>query len=120
MAADSAALVLTNLKNANSTSYWSLLQYMFNSTDGADSAGLSYIRLPMGSTDLSATAYTYDDACCDTSLSQFSISVTPSYVFSVLNDIKSVNNILKLHMIPWSPVRAASPFLGALNTTIDH
>ncbi|KAF9514583.1 glycoside hydrolase family 30 protein [Hydnum rufescens UP504] len=100
---DSAALVLTNLKNANSTSYWSLLQYMFNSTDGADGAGLSYIRLPMGSTDLSATAYTYNDACCDTSLSQFSIDVTPSYVFSVLNDIKSVNNILKLHMIPWSP-----------------
>ena len=81
---------------------------MFNPADGANSAGISYIRVPLGATDLSATVYTYDDVWWDTSLSQFSIDVTPPYVFSVLNDIKSINSLLKLHMIPWSPVSATS------------
>ena len=69
-----------------------------------DSAGLSYIRIPLGATDLSASAYTYCDNC-DSSLSGFSIDVAPSYLYSVINDIKSINGQLKLHFVPWSMVR---------------
>jgi hypothetical protein len=103
--ADSAALVLSNLKNANSGNYWSLLKYMFDPTDGANSAGLSYIRIPLGSSDLSASAYTYCDQWQDTSLTSFSVDAAPSYVFSTLNDIQSINKYLKFHFVAWSPVR---------------
>lgn len=120
--ADSAALTLNNLKvitmtncfprflvsifipqSASASSYSSLLEYLFDPTDGANSAGLSYIRIPIGGTDLSASTYTYDDVAGDTSLSKFSISSAPAYVFSVLNDIKAINKVLKLHLVPWSP-----------------
>lgn len=49
-------------------------------------------------------AYTYDDTTGDTSLSQFNINKTPSYVFSVINDIRAINPYLKVHVLPWSPV----------------
>ena len=92
------------LQNTSPSSYQSLLDYLFDPTDAANSAGLSYIRIPLGSSDLSANAYTYDDVAGDTTLARFSINSTPSYVFSTLNDIKNINNRLKLHFVPWSPV----------------
>ena len=49
-------------------------------------------------------AYTYDDTNGDTSLTQFNINRTPSYVFSVINDIRAINPYLKIHVLPWSPV----------------
>nr|BAH80445.1 putative glycoside hydrolase family 30 protein [Lentinula edodes] len=52
---DSAALILKNLKTANSGNYWNLLNYMFNPTDGANAAGLSYVRVPIGASDFSAS-----------------------------------------------------------------
>jgi O-glycosyl hydrolase len=117
--ADSAALVLSNLKKASSSNYNSLLKYVFDPTDGANSAGLSYIRIPLGSSDLSASAYSYDDTSGDTSLSKFSIDVTPSYVFSTLNDIKAINNRLKLHFVPWSPVRTLTEYSRSTHTDTD-
>ena len=69
--ADSAALTLNNLKvfyiagyrgqclitgeqNRNSNNYWNLLRYLFDPTDGANAAGLSYVRVPLGASDFSA------------------------------------------------------------------
>ena len=92
------------LQKASASSYQSLLEYLFDPTDAANSAGLSYVRIPLGASDLSAKTYTYDDVAGDTSLSYFSIDSTPSYVFSTLSDIKAINNRLKLHYLPWSPV----------------
>lgn len=100
---DSSALILNNLKSRNSTSYWNLLNYLFNPADGMNAAGFSYIRIPLGASDFSASAYSYDDTSGDTSLSHFNISRTPSYVFSVLRDIQSLNKITRTHLIPWSP-----------------
>lgn len=70
--ADSSALTLNNLKvfifafasrriliiggqSRYSTNYWSLLEYMFDPTDGANAAGLNYIRVPVGASDFSAS-----------------------------------------------------------------
>jgi len=92
------------LQGASPSSYQSLLLYLFNPKDAANSAGLSYVRVPLGSTDLSARVYTYDDVPGDTTLAKFSINSTPSYVFSTLKDIQAINNRLKLHFVPWSPV----------------
>ncbi|XP_006455887.1 hypothetical protein AGABI2DRAFT_188016 [Agaricus bisporus var. bisporus H97] len=100
---DSSALTLNNLKSRNSASYRSLLNYLFNPTDDMNAAGFSYMRIPLGASDFSASAYSYDDTPGDTSFNNFDINRTPSYVFSVLNDIKAVNNIMRFHFIPWSP-----------------
>ena len=96
---------------------------IYTATDGVDSAGLSYLRVPLGASDFSASgadlsyfaavyrthsccpAYSYDDQSGDTSLSAFNINRAPSYVFSVINDIRAINPYLKVHVLPWSPVR---------------
>ncbi|KAI5991261.1 glycoside hydrolase family 30 protein [Pisolithus albus] len=100
---DSSALLLYNLKTENSGNYWSLMHYLFNATDGANSAGLSFIRVPLGATDFSARNYSYDDVSGDTPLYDFNIGATPSYVFTVLRDILSINNMLRVYILPWSP-----------------
>ncbi|THH30033.1 hypothetical protein EUX98_g4142 [Antrodiella citrinella] len=100
---DASALLLNNLKNANSGQYNALLSKLFDPTDGADNAGLSYLRVPLGASDFSANTYTFDDQSGDTSLSAFNINKAPSYLFSVINDIRAVNPYLKVHVLPWSP-----------------
>ncbi|KAF8153981.1 glycoside hydrolase family 30 protein [Crassisporium funariophilum] len=100
---DSSALLFNNLKSSNSTNYWSLLGYLFSAKEGANAAGLSYLRIPMGSSDFSAKAYSYNDVDGDTSMSRFDINNAPPYVFSVLKDIRAVNSGIKIHVVPWSP-----------------
>ncbi|KAK7021386.1 hypothetical protein VNI00_017378 [Paramarasmius palmivorus] len=100
---DSAALTLSNLKSRNSNNYWNVLRYMFDTTDGANAAGLSYIRVPIGASDFSASVYSLDDSSGDTSFSQFNINRSPGYLFSTLKDILSVNSRIKIHILPWSP-----------------
>ncbi|KAL4065635.1 glycoside hydrolase family 30 protein [Scleroderma yunnanense] len=100
---DSSAQILYNLKNRNSAAYWNLMDYLFNATDGANSAGFSYIRVPLGSTDFSTNTYSYDDISGDAPLFQFSIGATPSYVWTVLRDMLSINSQLRIHVLPWSP-----------------
>ncbi|KIJ95890.1 glycoside hydrolase family 30 protein [Laccaria amethystina LaAM-08-1] len=100
---DSSALVLNNLKSTNSQNYWTLLDHMFSSTYAANAAGLNYIRVTIGASDFSANLYSLDDAIGDTTFSNFNINKVPSYVFSVLKDIRGINSNLKVHIIPWSP-----------------
>ncbi|KAF8180143.1 glucan endo-1,6-beta-glucosidase [Pholiota molesta] len=100
---DSSATILNNLKTTNSANYWSLLQYMFTTTDGANAAGLNYIRIPIGASDFSANLYSLDDTSGDTSFNNFNINNIPSAVFSVLKDIQTTNSRIKIHILPWSP-----------------
>ncbi|KDQ52426.1 glycoside hydrolase family 30 protein [Jaapia argillacea MUCL 33604] len=100
---DSSALLLNNLKTQNSSNYWTLLDYLFNPTDGADSAGLTFVRVPLGASDFSAALYSFDDTTDDNALADFNINAAPSYLFSVLRDIQSVNSYLRVLITPWSP-----------------
>ncbi|KAH8104653.1 glycoside hydrolase [Cristinia sonorae] len=100
---DSSAQLLNNLKNANSGQYNALLQKLFSPTDGQPNAGLSYLRVPLGASDFSASTYSFDDQNGDTSLSTFNINRAPSYLFNVINDIRGINPYLKIHVLPWSP-----------------
>ncbi|OAX37370.1 glycoside hydrolase family 30 protein [Rhizopogon vinicolor AM-OR11-026] len=119
---DSSAGLLSNLKARcpNSGSYWQLMDYLFNAADGANSAGFSYIRVPLGASDFSPYTYSYDDISGDTSLNDFDINVAPSSVFSVLQDILSINNMARVHILPWSPPgwmkSSGSMDGGSLNT----
>ncbi|TFK47117.1 glycoside hydrolase [Heliocybe sulcata] len=102
---DSSALLLNNLKTQNPTNYWALLDYLFNATDGANSAGFTYLRVPLGATDFSASRkfYSFDDVSGDTSLTDFNIDNVPDYVFRTIYDIQSINSYLRVHVVPWSP-----------------
>ncbi|KAG6852577.1 hypothetical protein C0991_010869, partial [Blastosporella zonata] len=40
--------------STNAANYNSLLNYMFNTADGANAAGLNYLRVPIGASDFSA------------------------------------------------------------------
>ncbi|KAI0670921.1 glycoside hydrolase [Trametes maxima] len=100
---DSSALVLNNLKNKNPANYWSVLGTLFDPTDGVYSAGLSYLRVSLGASDFSANVYSFDDVAWDSGLYDFNINNAPSYLFSVINDIRSINRYLKVHLLPWSP-----------------
>ncbi|KAH9847929.1 glycoside hydrolase [Lenzites betulinus] len=100
---DSSALLLNNLKSQNPSNYQSVLSTLFDPTDGANAAGLSYLRVSLGASDFSANVYSFDDVSGDTSLSNFNINNAPSYLFSVIKDIQAVNPYLSIHILPWSP-----------------
>ncbi|KAG9045998.1 hypothetical protein FS837_005290 [Tulasnella sp. UAMH 9824] len=100
---DSSAQLMYNLKNAASQRYWDLLGYLFDIGDGKQSAGFSTLRVPIGASDFSASAYSWDDTSGDTSLSQFNTNSVPSAVWTVLADIKSIQPSIKLYILPWSP-----------------
>ncbi|KAF7340532.1 Glycoside hydrolase family 30 protein [Mycena sanguinolenta] len=100
---DSSALTLNNLKTKNSGNYWNVLTTLFSVVDGADAAGFSYLRVPIGASDFSAEVYSLDDVSGDTSFKSFNINNSPSYLFSVIKDILTINPALKVHIVPWSP-----------------
>ncbi|KAF7353903.1 Glycoside hydrolase [Mycena venus] len=100
---DSGAQSLSQLKQKNPTAYSELLKKLFDPSFNASSAGITYLRVPLGASDFSHTSYSYDDAPGDTALKNFNIDIAPPYVFEVLNDIQDINNILKVHVVPWSP-----------------
>lgn len=70
-------------------------------------------------------AYSYDDVAGDTSFNNFNINAAPSYLYTVLADILSINKskvsirhnkslrqltshvVMKVHLTPWSPVRVS-------------
>ncbi|KAG7091607.1 hypothetical protein E1B28_010626 [Marasmius oreades] len=93
---DISALTLTNMKVTDSVKYWELLKRAFDVTYGSDSAGLNYLRVPLGATDFSSTVYSLDDTENDTNFRYFDVNRAPSYVFSTLKDIRSVNEHLKV------------------------
>ncbi|KAF5342971.1 hypothetical protein D9758_013670 [Tetrapyrgos nigripes] len=85
-------ILTDNNKSTNQNAYNDLLNYLFSPTDGANVAGLNYIRVPLGASDFSATTYNFDDFDGDTSFNNFNINNAPPYVFSVLTDIHNVNS----------------------------
>ncbi|KAJ7585920.1 glycoside hydrolase [Mycena floridula] len=75
--------------------YRALLAYTFDMTDGANAAGLSYLRVPIGASNSSSQGYSSDDTSGDTSFSSFNIDAAPSYLFSVINVIRSIKSDLE-------------------------
>ncbi|KZV70556.1 glycoside hydrolase family 30 protein [Peniophora sp. CONT] len=100
---DSSATILTALKTNHRTQYNTLMNTLFDPTDGAQAAGLSFVRVPIGASDFSAKDYSLDDVSGDTSFNSFNINNQPSNVFDILNDIKAINRYLRVIIAPWSP-----------------
>jgi glucosylceramidase len=97
---DSSAWVLTNLKRNNPELYDYTMKKLFSPTEGA---GFSFLRLPMGSSDYTATAsyYTYcDERSPD--LSAFSIAHDRQYIIPALKDALRLNPEIRILGTPWS------------------
>jgi glucosylceramidase len=93
-----SAYVLYNMPPAVRTP---LLQELFGSD--STSIGISYLRLSMGSSDMDAAVYSYDDALSpDTLLSGFSLSVDTLYKIPLLKLILAINPNIKIIATPWS------------------
>jgi len=98
----SAWLISTKLSSANHTQ---IMNALFSPTNGI---GMSWVRVPMGASDFSATGqmYSYDDMPAgqtDPTLSRFSISHDLAYIVPDLKEAAQLNPALKLMANPWSP-----------------
>jgi glucosylceramidase len=98
---DSSAWLIQN--ELNSTQRDKLMKLLFSPDTGA---GFSYLRLPMGASDFTASGvYTYNDlpsGQTDATQSQFSIAHDEPYIIPELLQAKSLNPDLKLMGSPWS------------------
>lgn len=64
--------------------------------------GVSYLRLSIGASDLSATAFTYDDTPGDSTLQHFSVDMEKTDLIPVLQKILTLNPAIKIIATPWS------------------
>lgn len=84
-----------------------LLEELFSTDDNA--IGISYLRVSIGASDLSASVYSYDDVPAgqtDATLTNFSLALdkTPGTgVISLLKEILLINPTIKILATPWSP-----------------
>lgn len=73
--------------------------------DPSSGIGLSFVRLPIGSTDLSLNHYSYDDMPAgqkDPELHHFSTAHDEAYVFPVMREALKFNPAITVMATPWS------------------
>ena len=91
-----------NLLNASDKA--NLLNELFGNS--ANSIGISYLRLGIGATDLSASVFSYDDLATghtDMNLDSFSLSTDTVDLIPILKQILAINPAIKIIATPWSP-----------------
>ncbi|MBL7724508.1 MAG: glucosylceramidase [Chitinophagaceae bacterium] len=92
---------LINQMDAPSKS--SLLTELFG--NGTDAIGISYLRISIGASDLSASVFSYDDMPAgqtDPTLANFSLSLDTVDLIPVLKQILTINPQIKIMGSPWS------------------
>lgn len=95
---DSAAwLIQEKLSSAGRAA---VMQSLFGFNDG--NAGISYLRIPLGSSDIALSQYTYDDGAADPDLTRFSIAHDLSYIIPTAQQAKAIDARLKYMGTPWS------------------
>ncbi|SDS60106.1 glucosylceramidase [Mucilaginibacter mallensis] len=91
------------INSLSSTVNSSIINELF-STDST-SIGISYIRLTIGASDMSASPFTYDDVASgstDVNLQQFSIDMEKADLIPTLKKIIAINPNIKILACPWS------------------
>ena len=92
------------INHMNSTAKTALLNELFG--NGANSIGVSYLRVSIGASDLNASVFSYDDlpaSQTDVSLSNFSLAQDTIDFIPVLKQILTINPAIKILGSPWSP-----------------
>jgi glucosylceramidase len=116
---DSSAYLLAEVLPAANLP--SVMLSLFDRTQGI---GISFLRNPMGASDLARTVYSYDDqpaGAADSNLAAFSIDHDRSDVLPLLLMAKSINPQIKMMANPWSPPgwmkTTGSMIKGSLNAS---
>ncbi len=97
---DSSAWLLQNELSTSQRD--ALMEQLFSPTTGI---GISYLRVPVGASDLSLYPYTYNDQSwgqTDVDQSDFSIAHDVPYIIPSLLQAKSINPQLGMMASPWS------------------
>lgn len=112
---DSSLYLLSRLPQ---TQQVEVLHRLLDADPATGSAGLSVIRVPMGSSDFTASGmYSYDDngGLPDPTLAHFSIAHDEAYILPLLREALAINPKLKILANPWSPpgwMKADDSMLG--------
>lgn len=91
------------INNMSSSTRSELLQELFGT--GENSIGVSYLRISIGSSDLDATTFSYNDlpsGQTDENLDNFSLNPDMANLVPVLNEILAINPNIKILATPWS------------------
>ncbi|MDX6257593.1 MAG: glucosylceramidase [Frankiales bacterium] len=99
---DTAAWLLNSSNALSSATRTSVMQKLF---DPANGIGLSFLRNPMGASDLARYGYSFDDLPAgqtDTSLSSFSIAHDLADVLPLTKQAQQLNPALTTMASPWS------------------
>lgn len=99
---DSAAYLLE--KVAPSSALTSTLNDLF--TRDGNGIGLSFMRNPMGASDIARSVYSFDDLTgtqTDSTLANFSIAHDEAYIVPLIQQAKALNPQMKIMANPWSP-----------------
>jgi glucosylceramidase len=94
---DTAAWLMNSSGALSATTREDTMRRLFDPNTGI---GLSFLRNPMGASDLARFNYTYDDTCCD--LNDFSIQHDLADVLPLTKRAKQLNPPLKIMATPWS------------------
>lgn len=98
---DGSASLISSLPSSMQTD---LLKELFGFD--SNSVSISYLRVSIGASDLSASVYTYDDMPAgqtDVNLQNFSLRKDQSNVVQVLKMILAINPNIKILGSPWTP-----------------
>lgn len=94
---DGSASLINGLNEPAKTN---LLKELF-ATDSTH-IGVSYIRITIGASDLSAAPFSYDDVNGDIGLQNFSLNIDNVDLIPVLKKILAINPAIKILACPWS------------------
>lgn len=72
-------------------------------TRNGNGIGLSFMRIPMGASDIARSVYSFDDGTTDLNLTNFSIAHDQTYILPIIQQAKTLNPQMKLMGNPWSP-----------------
>jgi glucosylceramidase len=98
---DSAAYLLNEV--AQKSALTSTMSDLFTRT--GNGIGLSFMRTPMGASDIARSQYSYDDngGTADPTLANFSIAHDQADVIPIIQQARTLNPQMKLMASPWSP-----------------
>jgi glucosylceramidase len=97
---DSAAWLMNSSGLLSSATRNDVMNKLFNPNTGI---GVSFLRNPMGASDLARFSYTYDDGAADPNLTRFSIAHDLADVVPLTKQAKQLNPAIKIMATPWSP-----------------
>ena len=99
---DSAAWLLMTVEPSSSLS--GTLNDLF--TRNGNGIGLSFMRIPIGASDIALSVYSFDDmpvGQTDPTLANFSITHDQAYILPLIQQAKALNPNLLVMANPWSP-----------------